>query len=188
MLKRLMISAVVLMALLTATVPALAQRAGPGEDICAVPPGTLPFDEVAVGIIEQSEGTASRSDAYALEGPDGSSSNVQSDVVDLDDYVGQRVTVYIASAPGNGEPLRNVVRVGPPPTEPNLAVAFCDRAAELAEMVAPGTTGKGASDSDRTAYGEDELPASSGAPLPTLAVVSVLLVSGGLLLIRSADG
>lgn len=78
-----MIPAVVLVALLTATVPALAQGAGPGEDICAVPPGTLPFDAVAIGVIEKSEEMASGSDTYNLKGPDGRSSEVQSNVVDL---------------------------------------------------------------------------------------------------------
>jgi hypothetical protein len=113
--------------LLAALVPPILAQEGVvsdnPEDPCHIPESTLPFDTAMTGVVERLEEVSPQGDTHAIVLQDGSLRPLRSDIVDLDAYTGQEVTVYIASAPGDESPIWNVVRVGSP--QP-FGVLFCD--------------------------------------------------------------
>ncbi len=89
--------------------------AASGGKASAMPvPGSGSWDTAITGVIEELGEVSPQGDTHAIV-QEGNSFPIQSDVLDLSYYVGEGVTVYIRTLPGEGgNEILDVIDVGPP--------------------------------------------------------------------------
>lgn len=133
--KRLMVLIAMLAAALTLQVsPALAQDSGSSDQYSGNPGGDPAGEPITLtGVIEKPEGTTYQYGTHGLSDWDSGYYALQSDTVDLDAYVGQRVDVHGTLIPGyenaqveGGPPLVEVQRVEPTeePGDDSVTLSF----------------------------------------------------------------
>lgn len=157
----------------------------------ATPASSQPEEISVTGVIERFEAEAGppcfapATHTLAVEGRSGARPGLISDVVDLDAYVGQRVTVY-------GEPLINPA-VGGIERCPDLIASRIEPAApdsptpdggrggtETTGGTTPPGSGSGSSSGKASGGRIKELPRTGGLPALGLAA-GTLLLAGGLI-------
>ena len=85
-----------------------------GEASAMPVPGSDSWDTAITGVIEELDEPTPQGDTHAVV-QDGNSIPVQSDALDLSDYVGEEVTVYIRTITDeDGNQIFDVNDVGPP--------------------------------------------------------------------------
>ena len=88
-----------------------------GEEALAMPvPGLLTWDTAITGVVEKLPEATPQGDTHVVIQQGGNPIiPIQSDVLDLSKYVGEKVTVYIRTLPGTGgNKIFDVLDVGPP--------------------------------------------------------------------------
>ena len=86
-----------------------------GGKASAMPvPGSGSWDTAITGVIEELGEVSPQGDTHLVV-QDGNFFPIQSDVLDLSEYVGEEVTVYIRTLPGeDSSEILDVIDVGPP--------------------------------------------------------------------------
>jgi|SRR5919199_233148 hypothetical protein len=88
--------------------------AASGEALAMPVPGLLTWDTAITGVVEKLPEVTPQGDTHVVI-QQGDAIPIQSDVLDLSNYVGKEVTVYIRSLPGTGgNKIFDVLDVGPP--------------------------------------------------------------------------
>ena len=84
-----------------------------GEALAMPVPGSGSWDTAITGVIEELPEATPQGDTHGVI-QEGNFFPIQSDVLDLSNYVGEEVTVYILTLPSeDGSEILNVIDVGP---------------------------------------------------------------------------
>lgn len=87
-----------------------------GEEAWAMPvPGSGSWDTALTGVIEGLDEVTPQGDTHVVQVQGDGSIPIQSDVLNLSDYIGEEVTVYIRTfSSEDGSEILDVIEVGPP--------------------------------------------------------------------------